>query len=123
MTLICAAMRNILLGTQTETQRNILAWPRCASYGKHRGREAALETWLCADMSLWLIGIDFVPHTGYTIHTVVDLTHAVLAPLERQQAIADGMQQWAASLSLAPETLLTYIDKSLPTAVGLAGAV
>jgi fission process protein 1 len=57
---------------------------------------------------------------GYTIHTIVDLVHAGLKPIEQQQPVLDAVQQWAASLGLAQDTLLTYIDKSLPTAIGLA---
>lgn len=62
-------------------------------------------------------------HAGYTIHTVVALAHAGLIPLEHQAAVQQAFQQCAPVLSTTPESLTALMDKSLPTMIGLGGAV
>jgi fission process protein 1 len=57
---------------------------------------------------------------GYTIHTVVALFHAALQPLEETAQAQQLAASAAASLNLPAADILTILDKSLPTAVGLA---
>lgn len=59
---------------------------------------------------------------GYTIHTVVELTHAILKPIEAQESVRTAVEALAASMSMQGPALLELIDKSLPTALGL-GAI
>ena len=58
---------------------------------------------------------------GYTIHTVVALAHAGLIPLEQQMAVQQAFGQLAPVLNSSPEALTTFVDKSLPTMIGLGG--
>jgi len=57
---------------------------------------------------------------GYTIHTVVALFHAALRPLEETVQAQQLAAMAATSLHLPPAEVLALMDKSLPTAVGLA---
>ena len=60
---------------------------------------------------------------GYTIHTVVQLAHAGLLPLEQQNAVQQAFSQIAPALSTNVDTLTALVDKSLPTMIGLGGEI
>ncbi|KAK9815841.1 hypothetical protein WJX72_010606 [[Myrmecia] bisecta] len=57
---------------------------------------------------------------GYTIHTIVWLTHQALSQLEATDAAHSAFESGATALSLSGDVLALVVDKSLPTAVGLA---
>ncbi|BDA50051.1 probable mitochondrial fission process protein 1 [Coccomyxa sp. Obi] len=57
---------------------------------------------------------------GYTIHTVVALVHAGLLPIEQLEAVKEAVNALATSVSLQGDVLMAILDKSLPTASGLA---
>eukprot|EP00884_Botryococcus_braunii_P003610 jgi/Botrbrau1/1324/Bobra.0063s0038.1 len=57
---------------------------------------------------------------GYTIHTVVELTHALLKPIEAQESVRSAIEALAVMFSMQSPEVLDLIDKSLPTAVGLS---
>lgn len=57
---------------------------------------------------------------GYTIHTVVALFHAALKPLQETAQAQQFAAAAASSLHLQSADVLAILDKSLPTAVGLA---
>lgn len=58
---------------------------------------------------------------GYTIHTVVQLAHAGLLPLEHQAPVQQAFAQLAPALSTSADTITALMDKSLPTMIGLGG--
>ena len=49
--------------------------------------------------------------------------HAGLVPLEAQESVRHVFESLAPVVSMSPDVLLTTVDKSVPTAAGLAGAV
>ena len=49
--------------------------------------------------------------------------HAGLVPLEAQEPVKHLFESLAPVVSMSPGVLLTTVDKSVPTAAGLAGAV
>lgn len=51
------------------------------------------------------------------------LVHAGLVPLEAQESVKHVFESLAPTVSMSPDVLLTTVDKSVPTAAGLAGVV
>ena len=49
--------------------------------------------------------------------------HAGLVPFEAQESVKHVFESLAPVVSMSPDVLLTTVDKSVPTAAGLAGAV
>ena len=80
---------------------------------------ALLAAERCADTVVWqLLASVFVP--GFTIHTVVAAVHAGLLPLEALPSVQSAVASLAAAVGTAPDAAMSVVDKSLPTAAGLA---
>lgn len=86
----------------------------------NRGRLSKLLSFERAlDTIVWQL-LASVICPGYTIHTVVALVHAGLVPLEAQESVKHVFESLAPTVSMSPDVLLTTVDKSVPTAAGLA---
>lgn len=80
---------------------------------------ALLAAERCVDTVVWqLLASVFVP--GFTIHTVVAAVHAGLAPLECVPAVSAAVASIGAAVGASPDAAMSVVDKSLPTAAGLA---
>lgn len=84
-----------------------------ASLARLLSAERALDT------VVWQL-IASVAAPGYTIHTIVALTFAALTSLEAMEGVQGTVQGLADSAGVPADTLLQLVNKSLPTAVGLA---
>ncbi|KAK9864786.1 hypothetical protein WJX84_000268 [Apatococcus fuscideae] len=60
---------------------------------------------------------------GYTIHTIVWLAHLTLVPVEALAAVQGVAESAAGALHTTADSVVAIGDKSLPTAIGLAGSV
>ena len=73
------------------------------------------------DTAVWQL-LASVACPGYTIHTVVALVHGLLKPLEGTSAAQQLAGNAAVALHLHAADVLAVADKSVPTALGLAGS-
>jgi fission process protein 1 len=80
---------------------------------------ALLAAERCADTVVWqLLASVFVP--GFTIHTVVGAVHAGLVPLEALPSVQAAVAAVAATVGTTQDAAMAVVDKSVPTALGLA---